>query len=237
MKAFFQYIRNKVSTIDIEGIVKKYKITTVLTFFIIVIIIDIFGIDAFIHKQLCRSTINKLNQSVVCPEFYDIPIWSFFEIFGVIGAVVVAIWTGLSGMQVANKQAKVTEETRKDEFLPILVPVLENNIIYPSGNLNIKFQNSGKGIAKNIVISFGDFNHQTDVSIVPNSDFHEYNPQLSFPDGFFSQQEVNISFEYEDIYDRNHRTIGVIFRKSGDIFVPHSLNWKFEKDINFLKSN
>lgn len=196
-----------------------------------VVVIDLFGIDAYLFRLFCLISINKINSEITCPSYYDIPIWQFLEVYALSITVIIAAWAGLIGITQANKQEALAQKLQKDEFLPILVPIFENNVIYKNGSINIKFKNAGKGIAKNITLFFGSYEEKTGISLAPDKSVFEYNPTGLPLEEIFSNEVISVRYEYEDIYDRTHETIGIEFKLvENEIFVPNKVNWKFVKN-------
>jgi|GEM_PF-3472506 len=104
IRSFTKFFSSDNSTIW----VRKHLELVIVSIFVVIIFTDISGVDAYIHSLLCFP-FAKIPDKVVCPDYYDIPFWSLFEVTGVFATAIIAIWVGIKSISQSNKQLEIEQ--------------------------------------------------------------------------------------------------------------------------------
>ncbi len=133
----------------------------------------------------------------------------------------------------AQAQTKEMDETRMNEFLPILVPAENGHI---QGNqLNVEVKNSGRGIAREIKVHLGGVEVMSDFSLAPGESaklkIEQNSKEVTELTEKQQPAEIYLEVRYKDIYDRSFRTIDIVFYREDGQKNRYSLvrgRWKFQ---------
>ncbi len=231
---------------DFTNWVQNNKELTIALIIVFIIFIDISNLDASFHKAFCLS-LTILPTSVVCPDFYDIPIWSFFEVAGVIATVVVALWSVNIGLKQANKQEKSAQEIKMDQDMPIIFLNPEPQPkLHKNGEVCLELMNVGKGIAKDVYVYIEDILVEGNFSMLTASPDNLSELKIKFiasdssPERqkaiaqkiqhFSEKKDLQMKITYSDIHGRSFVTDQIIFEKNqvGD-YMHNRGKWSFRK--------
>lgn len=230
----------------IQEILNKNKkiLTWCLSAFLFILVLDLSGLDAIFHKGLCLI-FSIFNRNVVCPDYYDIPFWSLFEVVGVFATVGVAIFFGLAGIKQANKQEKSAQELQMDQDLPIIF-LNPGSRLHQSGAVSLHLMNVGKGMAKDVyvyiddVLIDGNFSMHTkvptdstklDVKVIDTEALPDVKTALSQKVSQVGREEIMMKITYKDIHNREFVTNGITFKKNNMGEFDHDRGkWAFRRE-------
>lgn len=135
--------------------------------------------------------------------------------------------------KIAQQQLEDSQQTRMNEFLPIIIPV-KGGKLHNSGGLDFIIKNIGKGIAKVQHIKVYSVTVEENFSLEPNQTRpvkpgDEITKTLGIHLKSASEAIINAEVWYEDIFGRTFRTVEIAFYRNGnDGFILDRGKWKFQ---------
>lgn len=226
-----------IKSIDSFNWVQKNKELTIALILVFFIFVDISNLDSFFHKTLCSAS-TILPTSVVCPDFYDIPIWSVLEVSGVIATVIVALWSVNIGLKQANKQEKNAQEIKMDQDMPLIL-INEGPRLHANGSIQFTLVNVGKGVAKDIYVFIENVEIEGNFSMLNSSEAQKDISTNLYPDRLRKIESLiqndkdgilEMKILYKDMYDREFTTEGIQFKSEANGNYIHNRGlWNFRK--------